>query len=98
MNAMMMTMMMKPKGKTVIKNLAFDIYAIIDEMPAGFAGHKLTEYKTEWVANFHHWGRLYTINAVFDLERDISAIVVADKNGVIVNYIKGALTKGDNDD
>lgn len=28
-------------------------------------------------------------------ERDISAIVVADKNGVIVNYIKGALTKGE---
>lgn len=71
------------------KNLAFDIYEIIDGMPAGFAGHNLTEYKTEWVANFHHLGRLYTINAVFDLERDISAIVIADKNGVIVNNIKG---------
>ena len=98
MNAMTMMMTMKPKGKTMIKNLGFDIYAIIDEMPAGFAGHKLTEFKTEWVANFHHFGRLYTIDAVFDLERDISAIVIADKNGVIVNYIKGALTKGDDDD
>lgn len=82
----------------MIKSLAFDIYAIIDEMPAGFTGHKLTEYKTEWVANFHHLGRLYTINAVFDLEHDISAIVIADKDGKIVNYIKGTLSKGKNDD
>lgn len=72
----------------MVKNLVFDIDAIINEMPAGFTGHKLTEYKTEWVANFHYLGRLYTINAVFDLERDISAIVIADENGEIVNLIK----------
>lgn len=60
------------------KLLTFNISEILNTTPAYYAGHKLTEYASVYVATFFVPFRNYTINAIFDIESDDKRLVIAD--------------------
>lgn len=71
----------------MIKKLDFDIDEILRETPAAFVGRPLYELCSIYVATFHVGDDEYTLQAVFDLESDTQALVVANADETIINKI-----------
>lgn len=63
------------------------INTILNGTPSYMIGTEIIEYANVYVMTFDKDGKEYTINAVFDTETDVKALVVANSDDIIINKL-----------
>lgn len=61
------------------------VQEIFEDTPAYMVGHEITDYASVFVCQLVIGDTHHTLNAVFDTENDVRALVIADYNDIIIN-------------